>query len=1623
MEALFMQAFELRDSVEAQMRQQAGFYSQTLACALLAAGHRPPPWLLPAPADVANFEGRERAEAPVGQQAAPDSQPPAGLLPGERCSSATVEGLLMSVFERRESVEAQMLRQVVSYSETLACAHLAAGHQPPPWLLAPHVAVPMQDNTVSKPSIEPSNPKSTDSVHHALPETDFRVNHKMLEAVSVKPGNHLRKPSLDLTNPVDGVHHALANTLERTHLNISNCSATVDQCQKCISATVVIESAGMHYFSDNPSYTNAPEALPETNALEVSDTPSNLPLQNDTLQSVETDFLEGVVVSTLHENDATWTADDVSFEVPHYENSVSLEKETLLSDEANFLEGPLSMAALLLEKGITSTDCLEGPHLMASSPLEKVTLHCARNDFIEGRCSVPSLLLDKEARHTSETNFPEEPFCLASPKLVKDWLHSIEHAGELEKSSPLDMCINGHYRIIEQQRSECHLLSTPINESALPPSQLDDTTFEAYDACIWDNLGVSVRPEVLSSASSESARGLHTAERNCTVSKEKCFRNLLHDGTEQHICFPENASEISPSFCASATDKQTKSASPSVPHFLHSSGSGDKFYSRKSEIQNTAVDSDKLCVSGIKIQQLSSCERVTMNCQSDDVLCFSSSTMSTSSSLDSQDDIHDQMSDKQTKSSRPSAQHFYHPGSGEKISSLKLGVQRTASQSGKLGASGIQEQRNSSSERVVVYRQSDDVLYGSSSTMSTSSSLDSQDDIHEKMETGANFLEKPQTLARYFLSGSVSEEHISLSFEGRSNASAWMSPVAYQVEAAEDSFSERNMGSFSDVHFNSPITKASLCGGSTGNTKVAMLPQYPQSYSLRNGFEKVFISSSSFVDISSDNDECYRREAYSCIKYTDAGGEIATTKDQALTPIACVESGTEAVNLEAKNYPDTTSTTFARYAVDEQLLQACASDESVQEKLGYDSKLDLEEKGIEDDLIGQPISDGAIANEDDDNRANFAETMRECQSFSTPIPSNSPTIEERALEAYCESTKFLNKWSDLITKYNLKPPSAVQQSLPDRFEKLMKKFSTYSVDHTHHDPGYDTNANEDDGNRANFAETMQECQSFSTPIPSNSPTIEERALEAYCESTKFLNKWSDLITKYNLKPPSAVQQSLPDRFEKLMKKFSTYSVDHTHHDPGFDTNGFRISGKYSLDPDGGCSISDFLAYDFSNANSVQEHSENPLTPSVAKSSMENFSRRTGSSSDCLGSIPELSCFRIDEGSVIAEENENQGKSRAFLSRSFSSQGLARKKSLTCATSLYPRREKAGFWSRTVDVATLDLKARKSYTMEHDHHLRLRINQAMCNPKEKCASSIRKKGKVTQPLHDTLNRTRILGGKSERYQKEAPIEKGCRPSNIVTNMTTFMSLKKEKQRPTTSCGKRNVRVKALEVAQVTKRREEKKQKEREIRKAAVERERGRLKLEKEHKQKQVEQKKKRDADIISRKRQSEDDEKENKRKKKCLEEAHKQQKQLVEISRFGTRDTCPEDTNGMDHESNLVMKHQAKSDERTESVREIVASANYILKATAANGKFEGYGPQVSLPDDCDKSYEMSPYEDSDGEEDYDDLEHKVEMRRRRKFKPLWTQEEILYKILQSNQTLDPSRVFARKCSSILSDAG
>uniref|UniRef100_A0A0E0LWA0 LOB domain-containing protein n=1 Tax=Oryza punctata TaxID=4537 RepID=A0A0E0LWA0_ORYPU len=177
-----------------------------------------------------------------------------------------MEELFMQVFERRDWVKAQMQEQVASYSDSLACAILAAARRPPPWLLPALDAIPALGNTTKMSSLDLAHLRNENSLDHAQSQTYQRVKPKTHEFGSCKPGC----------------------------LHIVNCAGEIDQSQICVSESAVQELNVTHSLNERP---------PSTSPFEVSYSVTSSLLQKDKLQSVESN-LHGIphsVTSPLRE--------------------------------------------------------------------------------------------------------------------------------------------------------------------------------------------------------------------------------------------------------------------------------------------------------------------------------------------------------------------------------------------------------------------------------------------------------------------------------------------------------------------------------------------------------------------------------------------------------------------------------------------------------------------------------------------------------------------------------------------------------------------------------------------------------------------------------------------------------------------------------------------------------------------------------------------------------------------------------------------------------------------------------------------------------------------------------------------------------------------------------------------------------------------------------------------------------------------------------------------------------------------------------------------------------------------------------------------------------------------------
>lgn len=163
-------------------------------------------------------------------------------------------------------------------------------------------------------------------------------------------------------------------------------------------------------------------------------------------------------------------------------------------------------------------------------------------------------------------------------------------------------------------------------------------------------------------------------------------------------------------------------------------------------------------------------------------------------------------------------------------------------------------------------------------------------------------------------------------------------------------------------------------------------------------------------------------------------------------------------------------------------------------------------------------------------------------------------------------------------------------------------------------------------------DTMPQFESFDFSVRSDSPPAEERTFETLHDSR--LSTFSyDVSKKYKMNTLSGMRHLLATMSGKAAN--CSFDDDENQHNESIDGKITDIFGSSGLGRNGSFFTSDVVAPCSSNVSDKQESSENPLTPAVEKYSLGKLSGKN------MGSIPELSCFRIDEYSDIAEENEYQ----------------------------------------------------------------------------------------------------------------------------------------------------------------------------------------------------------------------------------------------------------------------------------------------------------------------------------------------------------------------------------------------
>ncbi|KAA8523542.1 hypothetical protein F0562_009965 [Nyssa sinensis] len=563
-------------------------------------------------------------------------------------------------------------------------------------------------------------------------------------------------------------------------------------------------------------------------------------------------------------------------------------------------------------------------------------------------------------------------------------------------------------------------------------------------------------------------------------------------------------------------------------------------------------------------------------------------------------------------------------------------------------------------------------------------------------------------------------------------------------------------------------------------------------------------------------------------------------------------------------------------------------------------------------------------------------------------------------------------------------------------------------------------------------------------------TIERASvLEQLCKSVSMHTPLSHFSATFKSHRTPDLHESLPNGLLESMDPRSTLSLN--------GDGGRQIRASDSCVNEVNCAfegVSDSDCLPYSNTR-FGWSSEKPYTSPVGKL-WERITSNSSSSEKQRSLNPEFTCFPIEEDPSFSEENENtdevadtiQEDSGSIMMNSGAKREPLAEIAETCsnppasvsAVKIFP------------DRGSLDsVNAEVSFTGTHN-----RVKQKLGNRysnKRRCTDKAKENQtlsmgpngikKAPKSLNNRFSKPKLSGKTSLRKGGQSLSEREPRRNNIVSNITSFVPLVQQKQAATVCTGKRDIKVKALETAEAAKRLEEKREKERKMKKEALKLKRDRMEQEKMqqmelNKKKKEEEQKKKDANMAMRKRLREEGErKDNERKIKRIEEARRQQRErgeklhAVKVEKEVQCGATDERVNSGKGSNDDLGKHQrmekekgddnfAKNPEtevtepRTAGISTSdVRQASIVLKDCEAGDTGKAMIVLDKSPENDnlvtntnrEKSYEISPYQCSDDEEEEeDDIPT-------RKFVPSWASKNCVVLVLSSQQKVDPDVIF------------
>jgi hypothetical protein len=310
---------------------------------------------------------------------------------------------------------------------------------------------------------------------------------------------------------------------------------------------------------------------------------------------------------------------------------------------------------------------------------------------------------------------------------------------------------------------------------------------------------------------------------------------------------------------------------------------------------------------------------------------------------------------------------------------------------------------------------------------------------------------------------------------------------------------------------------------------------------------------------------------------------------------------------------------------------------------------------------------------------------------------------------------------------------------------------------------------------------LPEYECFNVSHPLDSPTTEKRTYEAICDPRRFGTLSLDISSKNNVNTMSGMHELLATMSEKATN--CSFSGDVRQYSMSTDDSIADTFASCGLGISVSFLHSDIVASCSSNDSDKHVSGENPLTPAVEKYSLGKLSGRVGSVSEHMGSIPELSCFRIDEDSGIAEENDCQD----VLHESEGNQVQSDRNALQDITGLCQNIETCACNSLGfMDTTDADMATETCSSNLHQNS-GLKNNHKNNKPKESGASLAKRGVKVSHSLQNRLSKTEVTDNSNQRNMSDANLSKKSKPSNIVANVASFIPFVKPKS-STAACGK-------------------------------------------------------------------------------------------------------------------------------------------------------------------------------------------------------------------------------------------